>query len=436
MWGFETDPEYQADLDWVGEFVADEVEPLEFVIPNIYDVSDPLRRELIVPLQQRVKDRGLWATHLGPELGGQGHGQVKLGLLNEILGGAGLAPFVFGCQAPDTGNAEIIAHYGTDEHKKRFLRPLLDGEIFSSYAMTEPQAGADPKELVATAELDGDEWVINGEKWFASNASWAAFLIVMAVTEPDASPYRRHSMIIVPTGTPGVRTLRDVHVYGHEPNGGGGHAYIRFENARVPAENLLGGRGQAFVVAQTRLGGGRIHHAMRTVGQARRCLDMMLERALSRRTQGEVLAEKQLVQGMIAESWIELEQFRLLVLQTAWKIDRYQDYRKVRADIAAVKAAMPGVLNRVASRALQVHGALGVSSEMPIASMIVNGYTLGIADGPTEVHKATLSKILLGQAEAAPGLFPTAHLPTRRARALEKYSDALARHGRDPAMKG
>ena len=172
---------------------------------------------------------------------------------------------------------------------------------------------------------------------------------------------------------------------------------------------------------------------MRTVGQARRCLEMMVERALSRHTQGEALARKQFVQDMIAESWIELEQFRLLVLQTAWKIDRYQDYQRVRADISAVKAAMPGVMNRIASRALQVHGALGVSDEMPIAGMIVNGYTLGLADGPTEVHKATLAKILLGQAEPAPGLFPTAHLPTRRARALEKYADVLARYGRNPA---
>jgi acyl-CoA dehydrogenase len=361
VWSFETDPEYQADLDWSSEFVRAEVEPLEFVIPNIYDLANPLRRELIVPLQRQVKERGLWATHLGPELGGKGHGQVKLALLNEILGGAGPASFVFGCQAPDTGNAEIIAHYGTDEHKKKFLQPLLDGEVFSTYAMTEPQAGADPKELTCRAEFDGDELVLNGEKWFASNASWSAFLIVMAVTEPDASPYRRHSMIIVPTDTPGVHIVRNVHQDGHGADSGGGHAYIRFENARVPADNLLGRRGEAFAVAQTRLGGGRIHHAMRTVGQARRCLDMMLERALSRHTHGEVLANKQLVQEMIADSWTELEQFRLLVLQTAWKIDRYQDYRRVRADISAVKTAMPGVLNRIASRALQVHGALGVS---------------------------------------------------------------------------
>ena len=431
MWSFETDPEYQADLDWTREFVRNEIEPLEFVIPDIYDVSDPLRKELIVPLQRQVKERGLWATHLGPELGGQGHGQVKLALLNEILGPTPMASFVFGCQAPDTGNAEIIAHYGTDEHKKQFLQPLLDGELFSCYAMTEPQAGADPKELVCSAELDGDEWVITGEKWFASNASKAAFLIVMVVTEPEASPYRRHSMIIVPTDTPGVQIVRDTHLYGSRPDGAG-HAYLRFEGARVPAQNLLGGRGQAFVVAQTRLGGGRIHHAMRTVGQARSCLEMMLERALSRHTQGELLSRKQFVQDMIAESWIDLEQFRLLVLQTAWKIDRYEDYQRVRGDISAVKAAMPGVLNRIASRALQVHGSLGVSSEMPIAASIIASYTMGLADGPTEVHKVTLSRILLGEAEPAPGLFPTTHIPARRAAALERYADVLARHGRQP----
>ena len=431
MWSFETDSAYQADLDWAREFVRTEVEPLEFVLPNIYDVSDPLRQELVVPLQRQVRERGLWATHLGPELGGQGHGQVKLALLNEILGATPLASFVFGCQAPDTGNAEIIAHYGTDEHKKQFLQPLLDGELFSCYAMTEPQAGADPKELACSAELDGDQWVVTGEKWFASNASTSAFLIVMVVTEPEAPPYQRHSMLIVPTGTPGVQLVRDAHVYGHQRDTGG-HAYLRFEGARVPAQNLLGGRGQAFAVAQTRLGGGRIHHAMRTVGQARRCLDMMLERALSRHTQGEVLARKQLVQEMIAESWLDLEQFRLLVLQTAWKIDRYQDYRRVRGDISGVKAAMPGVLNRIASRALQVHGSLGVSSEMPIAAAIMTSYTLGLADGPTEVHKATLSRMLLAEAEPAPGLFPTAHLPARRAQALERYADVLARHGRHP----
>jgi acyl-CoA dehydrogenase len=426
MWDFETDPDYQRDLDWVDRFVRDEVEPLQYVLPHPLERERPIWQKLVPPLQQQVRERGLWATHLGPELGGPGHGQVKLALLNQILGRTPMAPVVFGCQAPDTGNAEIIAHYGTDDLKTRYLKPLLNGEIFSSFSMTEPQGGSDPKEFVCSAVLDGDEWVINGEKWFSSNAKFASFLIVMVVTEPDNPPYQRQSMLIVPADTPGVNIVRNVgHSFGGEP-GRGTHAYIRYEDVRVPAGNLLGGRGNAFVVSQTRLGGGRIHHAMRTVGMAQRALDMMLERAVSRRTQGELLSKKQLVQEMVAESWIDLEQFRLLVLRTAWKIDRYQDYKRVRGDISAVKVAMPGVLQRIASRALQVHGSLGITEEMPFMDMISNAYHLGLADGPTEVHKVTLARTLLAEATPSEDLFPSGHIPKARAAALAKYADVLA----------
>ncbi|MHB8663148.1 MAG: acyl-CoA dehydrogenase family protein [Acidimicrobiales bacterium] len=430
MWDFETDPDYQADLDWAERFVTEEVEPLQFVLPNILERDDPLWKVLVPPLQKRVKDRGLWATHLGPELGGQGHGQVKLALLNEILGGVPAAPIVFGCQAPDSGNAEILAHYGTEEHKRKYLQPLLDGEIFSCYAMTEPQAGADPQEFTCRAEPDGDEWVVNGEKWFASNARYAEFILLMVVTEPDNPPYQRHSMLIVPRQTPGVEIIRGVGHGGADTRGEGTHAYMRFTDVRVPLDNLLGGRGNAFVVAQTRLGGGRIHHAMRTVGMARRALEMMLERAVSRRTQGELLARKQLVQEMVAESWVELEQFRLLVLRTAWKIDRYHDYKRVRGDISGVKMVMPGVLHRIASRALQVHGSLGISEEMPFMSFIANAYHLGLADGPTEIHKTTLARTLLSEATPSDGLFPTSHLPARREAAAAKYAELLAAAGK------
>jgi acyl-CoA dehydrogenase len=426
MWDFETDPEYQADLDWADAFVRDEVEPLRFVLPHSL-VRDERWRALVPPLQRQVKERGLWATHLGPDLGGPGHGQVKLALLNEILGRAPIAPIIFGCQAPDSGNAEILAHYGTDEHKAKYLQPLLDGELFSCFSMTEPQGGSDPKEFTCSAVLDGDEWVINGEKWFSSNARFASFLIVMVVTEPDAAAYQQQSMIIVPSDTPGINILRNVgHSFGGA-SGEGTHAYIRYENVRVPKDNVLGGRGNAFVVAQTRLGGGRIHHAMRTVGMARRALELMLERAVSRRTQGELLSKKQLVQEMIADSWLDLEQFRLLVLRTAWKIDRYQDYKRVRGDISGVKAAMPGVLHRIASRALQVHGSLGITEEMPFMDMISNAYHLGLADGPTEVHKVTLARTLLSEATPAPGLFPTMHIPAQREAAEAKYADVLTR---------
>jgi len=429
MWDFETDPDYQGELDWAATFVREEITPLRYVIPNLLDIGDPIRRALIPPLQQVVREHNLWATHLGPELGGQGHGQLKLALLNEVLGGEPMAPMVFGCQAPDTGNAEILAHYGTEEHKQTYLQPLLDGEIFSCYSMTEPHGGSDPTSFTTTAVLDGDVWVINGEKWFSSNARYASFLIVMCVTEPDSSTYRRQSMIIVPSDTPGIEIVRNVGLGDEKPDEGT-HAYIRYHDVRVPKENLLGRRGEGFVVAQTRLGGGRIHHAMRTVGMARQALEMMLERAVSRRTQGELLSKKQLVQEMIAESWLDLQQFRLLVLQTAWKIDRYQDYKRVRGDISAVKAAMPGVLNRIASRALQVHGSLGLSNEMPFVDMLLNAYHLGLADGPTEVHKTTLARSLLRDVKPADGLFPSQHIVAQREAALARYADVLAAHGR------
>ena len=358
-WDFETDPEYQAQLDWADEFVRDEVEPLNLVFRGQrYVAPDARLRRVIDPLKEEVRKRRLWATHLGPELGGEGHGQVKLALLNEILGRSQWAPLIFGCQAPDTGNAEIIAHFGTPEQKERYLRPLLGGEVFSCYSMTEPHAGSDPTQFTTRAVKDGGDWVINGWKFFSSNASTSAFLIVMVVTDPDVSPYRGMSMFLVPTDTPGVNIVRDIGL-GGEPLSGGHHALIHYEDVRVPADALLGGEGQAFAIAQTRLGGGRIHHAMRTIGLARKALDMMCERALSRTTQGSLLADKQFVQGYIADSYAQLTQFRLLVLYTAWSIDKYKDYRKVRKDIATVKVVMPGVLHDIAQRALQVHGALG-----------------------------------------------------------------------------
>jgi acyl-CoA dehydrogenase len=424
---FDIDPAFQEELDWADAFVTEEVEPLDLVLRHAWDLGDPLRMELVPPLQERVRARGLWATHLGPELGGPGYGQVKLALLNEILGRSHSGPIVFGCQAPDSGNAEILAHYGTPELKERYLEPLLRNDIVSSYSMTEPQGGSDPTQFIVRAELDGDEWVINGEKWFSSHADFASFLILLAVTDPDATRHHRMSMFVVPADTPGVQILRNVPVYGH--NDGGTHSYIRYENVRIPADHLLGERGQGFLVAQTRLGGGRIHHAMRTIGLVKRALDMMCERALSRTTQGELLARKQLVQAMIADSWIQIEQFRLLVLQTAWKIDKYNDYQKVRGDISAVKVAMPRVLHDVAARAVQLHGSLGVSDEMPLAAMVLESFHMGLADGATEVHQITLARQLLKEHKGTDGLFPTTHLPRLRAHAEQKFADALTRHG-------
>ena len=423
-WDFETDPEFQTQLDWIDEFVKAEIEPLELVLGSPAEVKNPNNIKLIRPLQRQVKERGLWACHLGPELGGQGYGQVKLALMNEILGRASFAPTVFGCQAPDSGNAEILAHYGTAEQKSRYLQPLLDNEIVSAFSMTEPQGGSDPLTFTTSARIDGGHWVLNGEKWFSTNARWAEFLIVMAVTDPEAEPHRRLSMFIVPAETPGVEILRNVAV-GASRRGRGTEGYVRYTDVRVPLDHMLGERGDAFVVAQTRLGGGRIHHAMRTVGQARKALDLMCQRAVSRQTREGPLSGKQMVQEKIADSWIELEQFRLLVLRTAWLIDKHKDYRKVRKDIAAVKAAMPKLYHDIAARALHIHGALGVSDEMPFVGQVIGSFVMGIADGPTEVHKVTVAKQVLRNYRPSNDLFPAYHLPKRRETAQEKYAELL-----------
>jgi acyl-CoA dehydrogenase len=424
-WDFETEPEFQEKLDWADRFVTEEVEPLDQIWPGLeFTPLDETRRKAIDPLKEEVRRQGLWATHLGPELGGQGYGQVKLSLLNEILGRSSWAPIVFGCQAPDTGNAEIIAHYGTEQQKETYLRPLLDGEVFSSYSMTEPHAGADPTMFKTQAVQDGDEWVINGWKFFSSNANTAAFLIVMVVTNPDVNPYKGMSMFLVPTDTPGIEIVRNVGLAG-EPDGHGSHALIHYQDVRVPNDALLGGEGQAFAIAQTRLGGGRIHHAMRTIGLAQQALDMLCERALSRETQGSLLADKQMVQGYIADSYAQLTQFRLLTLYTAWSIDKYNDYRRVRKDIATVKVVMPDVLHDIAWRAMQVHGALGVSNEMPFMRMVTGAAVMGLADGPTEVHKVTIARQVLRGYEATDDLWPTRHIPKLRDAAREKYAEFI-----------
>jgi acyl-CoA dehydrogenase len=385
---------------------------------------DGARRKIIDPLKDEVRRQGLWATHLGPELGGQGFGQLKLALLNEILGRSPWASNVFGTQAPDTGNAEIIAHYGTPEQKARYLQPLLDGEMFSSYSMTEPHAGADPTMFKTRAFKDGDEWVINGWKYFSSNAKTASFLIVMVVTNPDVSPYKGMSMFLVPTDTPGVNIVRNVGLHGERLNEGS-HALIHYEDVRVPEEALLGGEGQAFVIAQTRLGGGRIHHAMRTIGMAQKAIDMMCERALSRETAGSLLADKQFVQGYIADSYAQLVQFRLFVLYTAWEIDKYNDYKRVRKDIATAKVVMPTVLHDIAWRAMQVHGALGTTNEMPFFGMIHAAGVMGLADGPTEVHKVTVARQVLRDYRPSTDTWPTGWIPGKLDAAKAKFADLL-----------
>ena len=419
-WDFSTDPDFQVQLDWADAFVRTEVARLDLLWPH--DTYKPLtdqQRAVVDPLKKQVREQGLWACHLGRELGGQGYGQLKLALLNEVLGRSKWGPRIFGTQAPDTGNAEILAHYGTPEQKARYLAPLLEGDIVSCFSMTEPQAGADPGEFTTRAVRDGDHWVINGSKFFSSNARWASFLIVMAVTDPEAGVRNRMSMFLMPADTPGIEIVRDVALFG-DPEGEGSHALITYTDVRVPADALLGEEGDAFGVAQTRLGGGRVHHAMRTVGLAQEALDMMAERALSRRTKGSALADKQAVQAFLADSYIQVQQFRMFVLYTAWQIDRYQDYQRVRKDIAAIKVLTPKVLHDVVQRAIQVHGALGVTDELPLMSMSLTAQVLALADGPTEVHQVTVARQLLREYTPADGLWPSAHIPTRRAQAQQE----------------
>jgi len=428
MLDFTISPELQEQLDWMRAFVRDEVEPLDLLFPHAgdrYDVTNADARAILRPLQQQVRERGLWACHLGPELGGQGYGQVQLAYMNEILGRSEWAPVVFGTAAPDTGNAEILAMFGTEEQKRRYLQPLLDGEIVSCFSMTEPQGGADPKEFTCQAWRDGDEWVLDGEKWFSSNARHAAFLIVMAVTDPDAAPHRRMSMLVVPADTPGVEIVRNVSTMAERDELDEGiHAYLRYHEVRLPLDAMLGGPGEGFAVAQARLGGGRVHHAMRTVGQCARAFDMMCERALSRRTQGTLLADKQAVQTFIADSWIELQQYRLLVLHTAWKIDNLP-HGAARTDIAMCKVAMAKIYHDIVQRALHVHGSLGTTMELPLAHMWMSVPDMALADGPTEVHRATVAKQVLRQYEPASGLFPSEHLPPKREAARRRYADIL-----------
>ena len=425
-WDFSTDPEFQERLDWMDRFVREEVEPLDALFgQRAYHPLDATLRRIVDPRKDEVRRRGLWACHLGPELGGQGYGQLKLALMNEILGRSIWAPIVFGCQAPDTGNAEILAHYGTPEQKARYLAPLLAGEIFSCYSMTEPQGGSDPKGFRTRAVRDGDDWVITGEKFFSSNLATAAFVIVMAVTNPDAPPYQRMSMFLVPRETPGIHVERALGI-GGEPLGHGMHAYVRYQDVRVPAANLLGGEGQGFLIAQTRLGGWRIHHAMRTVAQCRRAFDMMCERVLSRETQGSLLAEKQSVQNYIADSYAQIEPFRLFVLYTAWLIDS-KTTAGARKEIAACKVLAAQVLHDVVQRAIQVHGALGVSNEMPLVPLWHVAAMMGIMDGPTEVHRVTVARQVLKGRRPAPDGWPSEHLPRQVAAARAKFA-ALLEH--------
>ena len=421
-WDFSTEPDFERQLEWMRAFVRAEIWPLETLSLDMAQLE-----RAMAPLQEEVKSRALWAAHLPPELGGQGFGQVKLGLMHEVLGTSLLAPMAFGNQAPDSGNSEILALAGTPEQKERWLDPLLAGDVRSAFSMTEPGAGADPTLLSTTAVRDGDGWVINGHKWFSSNASIADFLIVMAVTDPDARPHQRASMFIVPTDTPGVNILRDVPTMEHpdQPFGRlGGHAEILYEDVRVSAESLLGAEGAGFLIAQQRLGPGRIHHCMRWLGVSRRAFDMLCERALYRFTHGSVLAEKQTVQNWIADSAAQMQAARLMTLHAAWVMDT-QGAAAARQEIALIKFYGAEVLHDVIDRALQVHGSLGYSTDLPLEAMYRFARGARLYDGPDEVHRASVARLILRGYQAPPDGVPTEHVPRRREAARRKFADLL-----------
>ena len=419
-WDFATEPEFERKLAWMRTFVRDEIWPLE-----VLGATKDVYTRIIGDLQAEVKKQGLWAAHLPPDLGGQGFGQVKLALMHEIIGTTRWAPFVFGNQAPDSGNSEILALVGSPEQKRRWLEPLLDGKLLSAFSMTEPGAGADPTMLRATAVLDGDEWVINGHKWFSSNAVVADFLIVWVVTDPDAPKYERASMIIVPKDAPGLKVLRNIPTMDDEEKVFGfGHSEVLYEDCRVPKENLLGQRGDGFRIAQLRLGPGRIHHCMRWIGQAQRAFDMLCERSLQRVTFGEQLAKKQTIQNWIADSAAAMQAARLMTLHAAWKIDQHGT-SGARKEIAMIKYFGAQVLYDVIDRAIQIHGSLGYSGDLPLEAMYRRARAARIYDGPDEVHRMTVARQILKDYTAPEGVWPRDHIPTRRAAARRKFAHLL-----------
>jgi acyl-CoA dehydrogenase len=365
----------------------------ELVYPNEQYAAPHrgLPHDLLKRLQARVKAEGLWAPHMPAEAGGLGMGNVTLGLINEQLGRSPIAPRVFGTSAPDTGNMEILWLAGTPEQKRTYLARLVADDVRSCIAMTEPEvSGSDPTLIKTTAVWDGDAWVVNGHKWFITNANGAAFAIVFAITDPDAAPHKRASMFLVDTATPGYEFVREVPVMSDHSEGG--HCELRFVNMRVPDENMLGERGGGFALAQHRLGPGRITHCMRWIGVAQRSFELMMGRALDRETRGQRLAEYQTVQNWIADSAAELHGFRLMTLQAAWKMDRGDD---ARAEISMIKFVGARVLHDVLDRAIQVHGALGFSDDSPLASWYREARAARIYDGPDEVHRMVVARQML-----------------------------------------
>ena len=391
-------------------FMDDHVYPAEPIYRDQMTASgDPHHHPAIIEdLKKEARAVGLWNLFLPDRTEGGGLSVLEYAPLAEITGRSPhLAPEALNCSAPDTGNMEILHMFGTPEQKEVWLHPLLEGEIRSCFSMTEPDvASSDATNIRTRIERDGDEWVITGRKWFSSGAasSRCKVSIVMGVTSPDADPHRMQSMVIVPLDTPGVEIEREPTVFGYQERGG--HPQIHFNGARVPVSNLLGDEGGGFAIAQARLGPGRIHHCMRAIGAAERCLDLMIQRAKARTAFGKTLAEQGVIQEWIADARIQIEQTRLLVLKTAWLIDR-SGTKGARTEISAIKVVAPALLTSVADRAIQVFGAGGFTEDFPLAEMYSMGRWLQIADGPDEVHRRSVARTELGRLE--PGANPPSY---------------------------
>lgn len=376
-------------LEQVRAFMADRVLPNEQAIEK----QDEAGEQLLAQLQDEVRALGLWAPHIPPEAGGSGTGFLDYAYLNEYIGRSSFGQLVFGCQAPDAGNGEILHMYGTDDQKERWLHPLVAGQMRSFFSMTEPDVpGSDPTTLRTRAIRDGDEWVINGRKWFSSGAEGAAFGIVMAVTDPEAAPHARATQIIVPADTPGVEIVRPIVVLGHQGKGWSTHCEVLYRSVRVPVSNTLGAEGAGFLIAQKRLGPGRIHHVMRWLGQMQRAFDLMCEYSLQRQTSTGPLSDKQTVQNWIADSYAEIQACRFMTLDAAHKIDAGDE---ARVEVSAIKFFAAKVLNDVIDRAVQVHGARGLTDETPLAHMLMQARGGRIYDGPDEVHRQVVAKRIL-----------------------------------------
>jgi acyl-CoA dehydrogenase len=368
----------------VATFVRDEVLPAEADL----DEESP---EALEPLRKRAREAGLWTPHLPPEWGGLGVGPLGMALISQECGASTRASLALNAMAPDEGNMHLLLHAGTDVQKERYLRPLAAGEIRSCFAMTEQGAGSDPTMIRTSARLDGDGWVLDGEKWFISGANGAGFAIAVAVTDPDEeSRSVRHSLFLVDADNPGWIVVREIPVMGtHAP---GGHCEVRLESCRVPADAMLGRRGAGLELAQARLGPARLAHAMRWIGMAQRALDLAARRALERESFGRSLSEHQAVQWMLADSAIQLYAARLMVLHAAWKIETGRDHRQ---EVSFVKVFVSEALGEIVDRAIQIHGALGYSGDLPLEKFYRDARAARLYDGPSEVHRMVIARALL-----------------------------------------